>query len=225
MNAKMIQFLVRKDWYLGRWLILMYSIFAAASVGIASIRITEAFYLGGLLIITTLISLGIHLTMSFVLAERTNKNLAFVLSLPLTPGEYSVAKCISVLSMYSVPWMIVMVGTWISVLTHPGIPTGTIPFFTIVLINLLAGACLLFAVALVTESTGLTIATVVFNNIALNVLMPYLSNSPHFKPLMAIDSIQWDILSLSLIAVQIALIPLLFLLAMILQGRKREFAI
>ena len=51
-----------------------------------------SFYAGCILLFTVLISLGIHLAMLTVVEERTQQTLPFVMSLPISPRDYTVAK-------------------------------------------------------------------------------------------------------------------------------------
>ncbi len=161
MNLKMIRFLVAKDWYLFRWATLIYIAAGLASIAIASINREEAFYLGAILILTVVISLGIHLAIGMILEERTRKTLPFVLSLPVTPKEYMLAKCISTLSLYLVPWLVILGAMWTAVLIQPSIPNGVLPFFSVTLLEILAVASCLIAISLLTESMAWTIALMV----------------------------------------------------------------
>jgi ABC-2 type transport system permease protein len=223
MNLNFVRFLIKKDLYLFRWPILAYCLGAIISLCIASINRTEMFYLGCILLLTVLISLSIHIAFGMILEERTRKTLPFVLSLPVTPREYMLAKGLASLSVYLIPWSIVMIGMWISILIKPTLPNGVAPFFSIVIIELLAAAMVLITVALLTESMAWSIATMVANNIFINLYLPAMGRMESIQNANKSETITWPNELLIILVIEIAVIALAFASAMFFQKYKRNY--
>ena len=223
MNQPFVKFLIRKDFFLFRGPILAYSLAAIASLIVASGNRVEMFYLGSILILTVLISLGIHIAFGMILEERTRKTLPFVLSMPVTPSQYLIAKLLASLALFLIPWTIVLGGMWIAVLSQPTLPNGVAPFFTVVLLELLAATSVLIAFALLTESMAWTIAIMVTNNIFINLYLPWLGRFESVQSANKSELIQWPTVLLAFTLVEAVVILLAFAAVLTLQRFKRNY--
>src|SRR5262245_37633593 len=92
MNIGMVKRLIAKDWYLQRWPILGGLGAGAIAVALVGAANETAFYIGFVLLVSVLITVGVQLAMSTVLLERKEQTLSFVMSLPISAREYTVAK-------------------------------------------------------------------------------------------------------------------------------------
>ena len=91
MSKSIVWRLIAKDLYLYRWLIA-----GTLLVGLASIFVSNA---GGafrtiafILVVTCIVALGVFLGIFCVLTERQTRSVLFVLSLPVSPMQYTMAK-------------------------------------------------------------------------------------------------------------------------------------
>lgn len=176
MNRAVIRRLVLADLYLFRWMIL--GAVAAGAVSIALMPLGRAAaYVGSVLLICVLIVLNIFLVMSGVVQERKDKVLVFLLSLPISPKQYTAAKIVSNTIGFVVPWLLLTAATVVTTRVS-WIPDGTIPFLVAVLGYLFFYYCLLLAVGLVSDSTGWHAAVITFGNLSVNFLIAFLSVLP-----------------------------------------------
>src|ERR1700710_2365572 len=99
-HPSMIKCLILKDWYFLRGPIAGY--LAAGALALAPIAAgNEApVYLGTVLLLTVLIGLGIHLPMATVVQERPDHPLPFVMSLPISPRDYTTAKVLANVTLF-----------------------------------------------------------------------------------------------------------------------------
>ncbi len=176
MNRAVIRRLVLADLYLFRWMIL--GAVAAGAVAIALMPLGRAAaYVGSVLLICVLIVLNIFLVMSGIVQERKDKVQVFLLSLPLSPMQYTAAKIVSNTIGFVVPWLLLTAATVVTVRVS-WIPDGTIPFLAAVLGYLFFYYCLLLAVGLVSDSTGWHAGVITFGNLSVNFLIAFLSVRP-----------------------------------------------
>ena len=197
MKLRTIARLVRKDASLMRWPLAAWVAAALASLALTALVGGGAGRSAGVtLALNALIGVSFHIMLGPVLGERERKTLAFVMSLPVTPGEAAVAKLLSAFAMFLIPATIAATAlVWATPFDIPARMAashqplwshilGTLGYYGLVL-----GAWILFfsvalAAAIVTESVGWTVATLtgllfVFGNVVLQVL-PTLHGLAHY---------------------------------------------
>ena len=223
MNASIVQRLISKDWYLLRKPVLGYVAGGLIALLLLAFGGNAAFNIGSILIITVLIALGMHVVMATVVGERTEHTLPFVMSLPISIAQYTLAKILANATLFVTGWLLISLGVCGVVLFRAGVPHGLILLSTIMLLYLLASYFVLLAVAITTESMGATIGTVVASNILLNVLMYALSTVPSISSTYDSAPIVWASAGLWVIASEAAVMMIALALTFIFQARKTNF--
>lgn len=187
MNAGMIVRLVRKDCWLMRWPLAAYILAALTGLALTAWGGSAGRSAGITLALNVLIGVSFHVMLDPVLGERERKTLAFVMSLPVTPGDAAVAKLTAAFVLFLIPATIAATAlVWLSPIDIPAAMAashqslwshvlGTLGYYGVVL-----GAWMLFfsvvlAAAIVSESVGWTIAVLtgllfVLGNFVLQVL-------------------------------------------------------
>jgi len=221
---KLVQILVQKDWYFMRKSLAVYLALGAFGLFLISAGSEGTFYAGSVLLVTILISLGIHLVMATVIQERTNQTLAFVMSLPISPREYTMAKVLANLTIFLIPWLILVMGS-LAILGFglEGAGLALIPFAVVILTEIFVAYCFVFAVGLVSESEGWTIAAMVLTNLLFQGVLYGVSHLPDMASTMKGSAIVWNATSISLLGVEIAMIATLIAVTFHLQSRKTDF--
>jgi hypothetical protein len=100
--------------------------------------------------VITLVFLSILLPMLTVVTERKERNLAFVMSLPISPMEYTAAKVLGNLAAFVALWLAVST-TFLGTLTMAGFG-GLLPIGTVIAFVPFVAFCLMLAVAIVVET-------------------------------------------------------------------------
>lgn len=179
MNAVMIRHLVAKDWDFNR-----VPLAAAMGGGLIALAMLYwsatnlVFYIGAVLLITVVITIGIYLAFLTVIHEHTKGMLPFVMSLPITVREYTAAKLIANGVLFLLPWSALGVGTAAVILARDGIPDGLLPYATLLLFHMMTGYVLTLAAAIATGSEGWTIAVAGATNLAFQGFMFWTGNLP-----------------------------------------------
>jgi hypothetical protein len=223
MSTFMIRRLIRKDWHLLRGTILLYLAAGAVALGLVAWGSEPTFMAGLILIITVLIALGIHLAMATVVVERTEQTLPFVMTLPVSFQEYTVAKILANLLIFLIPWTVITAGTLAMLAVRTGYPAGMIPFYLLVAMEIFASYCLVLAVALVSESQGATIGATVFGNLFLQAFLYSVSRIPAIAATLKGGRAVWSPPALYVLLGEVAVIVLLLGTTLWLQSRKTDF--
>lgn len=223
MNYRMIKRLILKDWYLQRWAILGSVLGGAVALGIVCIGGKAAFMVGLILLITALIAVGAQLGFTTMVQERKEQTLAFVMSLPISNTDYTVAKLLGTVVIFLVPWLLLVLGSFALFAVPHGIPHGLFPFTAIMATEILVNTCLIISVALVTESQGWTVGALMVGNISVNLIGYYIAHLPGIAKGMAGSSVMWSWTASVALVVELAVIALTLCLTFFLQSRKRDF--
>lgn len=221
MNTTIVKKLILKDWYFLRGPIIGY--LAGGAVALLLIcNVGEASFFAGLvLLITVLISTGIHLAMATVVNERKEQTLPFVMTLPISYMEYTTAKILANLLMFLIPWSAVLIA--VLALFTIGNAGGLIPFMVILVTELFATYTLLLSVAIVSESQNWAIGAMVFGNLFFQGFFYWISHTPSVAATMRGHVAVWNSMAVTILAVEIAFIVLLLGATFFFQARKTDF--
>jgi ABC-2 type transport system permease protein len=222
MNITAVRLLFLKDLFLSRRPLFGYfaaglacSLLAFAPEGI--VRTT-----GSILTITIAIAAGLHLIGGLLLGEAIENTRLFILSLPVSLLDYSIAKVAVVLTTYLIPWSAMLACSMIFAFIAPGARHGAAAIVPVVFFYLLASFTLQLAAAVVTESFGWTICVVVGCNVLLNVFLGKLFEIPEIAQAAKSDVLAWPPVVLQLLAVEVAVIVASIAVAVFFQTRKRD---
>src|SRR5690349_15036344 len=105
MTASVIRRLILKDLYLVRWTAIGSLAAGLTSVAIMPLGAVSA-YVGGVSLICVLVILNIVLVMSSVVQERKDKVLIFVMSLPISTAQYTLAKVVANTIVFGACWLL-----------------------------------------------------------------------------------------------------------------------
>lgn len=223
MNYSMIKRLILKDWYLQRWMILASLLGGVVALGIVCLGGNAAFMVGLILLITALVAVGAQLAIATMVNERKEQTLPFVMSLPISYTDYTVAKLLGTILIFLVPWLLLVLGSLALFAVPHGIPHGLLPFTAIMATEILVNTCLIIAVALVTESQAWTVGAIMVGNISINLVGYYIAHLPGIAKGMGGSSVMWSQTASIALLTELATITLILWLTFFLQSRKRDF--
>lgn len=223
MNYPMVKRLILKDWYFLRLAILAYSLTGLLALGITAMGTDASSYAGSILLITVMIAIGFHMVMVTVVGERSEQTLPFIMSLPISPMEYTMAKIGANLLIFLVPWLTLTTGTLLLLGTEGARSGALIPFSLIILTELLAAYVLLLSVAIVSESLGWTIGVTVLTNLLFQAFLYWVSHMPAIASGMKGRGAVWNQTAVTLLSVEVMIIIFLIVMAFALQARKKHF--
>ena len=223
MIALMVKRLVMKDWYFQRLPIAGSVVIGAVALVLVGMGRQGAFFIGTILLLTVLIALGAQLVIATVINEHTEHTLPFVMSLPISQRDYTSAKILANMLIFLVAWLALGAGTVAVIIGRASVPDGLLPFTAVMLVEILVSHTLLLAVALVTESQGWAIGTMVTTNFLLNGFLYWVAHMPAVATTMGTEQIVWSTPILLLLAAEVSVICFLLAFTFWAQARKTEF--
>ena len=223
MNTHMIRILVRKDLRLVTLPVLCYLAAGLVSIGIMSVEQHAWFYAGSVLLITSMIALGFHPPMATVVGERKEQTLAFVMSMPITPADYTWSKLVANLMLFFIPWAILLAATIGLILLRPSLPDGLIPYSSILFGAIASSAVVILCIGIVSESLHWTIGTQIASNLLFQAVMYAASTTPAIKATMNGELVDWNAPALAFLGIELAIAVIALPVTLWLQSRKTDF--
>jgi ABC-type transport system involved in multi-copper enzyme maturation permease subunit len=222
MTRTLVWRLMLKDWYLTRTTLAIIAVVGTLSVGSLYLRQGVASLVGMIASLFAVIFLGILVPQQTILNERKRQNLAFVMSLPVSPMQYTMAKILANLAAFLALWLPIVVGM-IGTVAATGGFGGIIPLMLVAALAPFSGFALFIAVAIVTESEVVSITTMAATNVSYSFIWLFLSLNKDFWQDMRSPVPVWSALMVSTLAVEAAVIVLAFGLTCYLQSKKTDF--
>lgn len=220
MNLKAIQILFLKDLFLSRRQLFAYFVGGMAASALACTPNSTVSFIGFILVITVAIAAGIHLIGTLMLAESTDQTRMFVMSLPVSLLDYSMSKIAVVMTTYLIPWTSMLACLVIATMTMG--KQGSVVVLPAIFLFLLCSFLLQLVTAVISESTGWTICVMVSGNICLNVFLMKLFQDPEVAEVVKGNIVQWPVMVLQMIAVELLIICLALVVAILFQFRRRD---
>ncbi|WP_039917833.1 ABC-2 transporter permease [Cellvibrio mixtus] len=221
LNTPLIKILIAKDWHIQRKNIAIYMVGGLLALSFISGGEWQ-FFMGTTLLISALIGLGNHQITSSIVNERKEHTLPFIMSLPVTPMDYLVAKLIANMSLFIVPWLIVCAATLVVFWITP-IPNGFIPLTVIIGVYLFLCYCVSWSVGMISESEAVVIFTMVFTNCLIGPIMYTVTRFSSISSHIAAAEAVWSIEAVGAIVIQAVIILLALASAFYWQARKKTF--
>jgi ABC-2 type transport system permease protein len=219
MNRSIVTRLIAKDLYLYRWFIV-----GATIAGLASLFVSGLHGMTGLIFfMTTIVALGIFIAMYGILVERKERTLLFVLSLPVTPLQYTAAKVIAALVAFLVPVLVLASAALSLNVAFDPPPNGEIPVTVAMLGLFIANFCFLVALLIITGAEFWAVAGIV----ATNLTIPLFMNAVYRLPGIA-EHVQGPVAVFSptiftILSAEAAVAVLSLGLAFYIQSRRKDF--
>ena len=221
MNRALMMRLIAKDWYLSRLPLTLIALAGAIATGLLYSGIKTAGLVGLISALISLIFLSILIPQLTVVNERKQGNLAFVMSLPISPAEFTMSKVLGNLSAFVLLWAAIVGAVLGTIAVTPG-AGGVVPLGVIAALAPFVSFCLLLSVAIVTESEFLAMVTMGATNVAYSFWW-FLFRLPGFAEGLKSPVPIWSNTIMMIIGGQIAVIVLALVLTFYLQSRKTDF--
>jgi hypothetical protein len=226
-NRTIVGRLIAKDLYLYRGLIV-----AALVAGVLSLavshwserdNVTTGPNPGFLLFLTTIVAFGVTLPMYGILRERQERSQLFVLSLPVSPAQYAIAKVGAALVAFLLPWLALTAGV-VAVTMTTAAPDGPMPFFVALMTFLLFNFCLLTALAVATRSELVSVLGILVTNVSVTLFIYQLAGLPGVAGAQGNAEANWSPAILTVLAVEAFAILLALGVAFYLPSRRKDVA-
>lgn len=220
-NMPVIKQLVYKDWYLNRKLLAVYVGGGIFSLSIISLGEWQ-FFMGAIMFITMLVAMGNHQLSVTMINERKEQTLAFVMSLPVSPADYAMAKFLSNMVLFFVPWSLLVLATTTVILLTP-LPDGLVAFTLLVCVLIAVNHCICWSVTMATETEGSFLMVMIGLNCLLNPALYLLARSPNIGGHNLNGNVIWTTTATQVLLCEILAIVLLLVGTLYFRSRKKVF--
>lgn len=222
LNVPVIRLLVQKDWKL-----FERQLAACVAGGIVSLCFLGmaspwSFYLGSLLLIIVLVAGACFAISNSLLTERKEQTLAFVMSLPVSPLDFYLAKLIGNLITFGVPFTVMAAGTLAVILFTP-LPNGLVVLALPLFGHVLLAYAVSLSVAMAVESEGWNIFVMIGTMLLINPLIMLLGQIPAIGDAAKAETILWSAPLLSILAAQVTLSVAVIAVSGWVHCRKKSF--
>ncbi len=222
MSTSIVWRLIAKDLYLYRWLIGV-----ALAVGLASLFIPRfgegPNSLTLIFLLTSVVALGIFIGIYGIMNERKEKSLLFVLSLPISPLQHTLAKAAAALIAFLIPWSILTATIVGLTLAFDPPPDGMLPTSLTMMGFFLANFCVLIALALIAHSESWAVATILATNISVSLYMTTVPGLAGIREHLDGPIAVWSPTILAVFGLEAIVIVLALAALFLVQSRKKDF--
>ena len=224
MNTQAIRILFLKDLFLSRKPLFAYFVGGLICAALACTPVEIISFTGFILAITIAIATGMHLIGSLLLGESSEHTRLFIMSLPVSLLDYSIAKIAVVLTTYLIPWCSMLALFTVLSLIVPGAKPGAVAVVPTIFCYMLAAFTTQVVTAVITESLGWTIGIVVAGNVLLNVFLKTIFENEIISAAAKSDVLTWPPIVLQILAIEIAIVIVAVCVALVFQSRRRDLA-
>ncbi len=218
MKTSIVPELVRKDVSLLRTPALLWWLGGLVSVALMALG---PFLLGMILFVTCLAGAGFHVAVQSVVEERREGTLTFLMSLPVTPGQYAAAKILANLAVFAPLWL-TLSGASLIVFAPGGMAHGAFPFVVIVRVGIFLAFAIVLATSLLSGNIGAAIAAIVGANIATQLFLWWLVDLPSVRAVLQGDVVVWNATLVRTLTGQVLAIVALLGATWLIRSRQRD---
>jgi hypothetical protein len=220
MSNPMIGKLIAKELFLNRFFIAAALLAGFVSLGISLIS-RLAFAVGAIMLLTVAVAYSVILPMFTIVTERKEKSRLFVLSLPVSRGDYLRAKIIGVTFSFLIPWAVLLIAALTVILATP-IPDGMVVYTTLIMVFALADFCLVACAATVVDREGVMTLVIICMNMSVTFFIVGLSTLTSIGAEAGRDAVNWSALALTILGSEIAAVVAAFVILFWIAGREPE---
>ena len=215
--------LVAREFQMHRWMTAGTVVAGLAGLAVVALGGTMNFNIGFLIWLTTIVAFGVVVAMFGIASERKERVMNWVLTLPISHGDYVRIKVLALLLCFSVPWALLCAAAIGLVAALPTLPDGLLPMAVLLSVFMLVNYSFVVCSALHLHSEGPMTLVIIVHNIAITLFMFAIGAigdiARHMQgPVAVWNSAFWTVL-ISELAVFLILIAIPWFVA----ARRRDF--
>jgi ABC-2 type transport system permease protein len=214
--------LIAKELHVYRWLIVGGVAAIIVSLLVCALGKT-GFSIGSLAWLTTIIALGVMLSLYGIMNERKEQSLPFVLSLPLSIADYVRAKMLGLALCFLVVWLTASVGALLLIFTVDSIPDGLAPYAVLLCVFMLANFSVVLCGTMHAQSEALTSTIIVVTNMGVSIFMFTIGPLPGIQKSMWQAVPVWNATFWTVLGCELAVLAIASAIPFFVAARRRDF--
>jgi ABC-2 type transport system permease protein len=218
----LVRKLILKELYLNRWLLAGTALAACLCAGICTLG-TVGFNIGAIGWLTAIIAAGVMLAIYGVGQERKEHSLEFVLSLPISPRQYVLAKMLGLLLAFLLPWAVALAAAIALVTLSAHIADGMLVYVLLLGGFLLANFGVVLCGALSTRSEGAMTAVIITTNMGVSIFIFLVGALPDIRNHLEAPSPVWNSTVIAVLLIEALVLAATLALPLLTTARRRDF--
>jgi ABC-type transport system involved in multi-copper enzyme maturation permease subunit len=206
-----------------RWMIAASIVAGLGGLAVVAHGGSIAFNVGFLVWLTTIVAFGVVAAMFSIATERKERVMNWVLTLPISHGDYVRIKVVALLLCFVVVWFVLGVAALGLVVVLPDLPDGLLPFAVLLVVFLLGNYSFVVCSALHSHSEGMMTVAVVVHNIAISLFMFAVAAIGDISRYMQGAVPVWNSAFWTVLVIELAVFLILFSLPFFVAARRRDF--
>ncbi|MGA7296466.1 MAG: hypothetical protein WBW92_03005 [Rhodanobacteraceae bacterium] len=228
MTTSIIPQLVRKDFMISRRMIGVFCLLSLAGVAAISLLFGRVpgwalVNIAFLLLISPAATCGMVLLMTTVVFEKEKSTQAFIMSLPVTPKQFTIAKVLINIGVFGAFWVAISGIAYYFAFGRGFFPSGTIPFVFMVLLGVFVSYIGILSVALWRQSMGLTVLAIALFEMGTSGYLWVIAYLDPVSSYMHGEVMVWNTTAVGIVLAQALVAVVMISAALLFQGRKRDF--
>jgi ABC-type transport system involved in multi-copper enzyme maturation permease subunit len=199
LNTPVVRLLVAKDWQLFQKQLAYYVLAGLVALCFLGLARPWAFYVGSLMLLIVMVSAACFSISTSLMVERKEQTLAFVMSLPVSPLDFTVSKLVGNLLTFAVPFVLLLGGALAVVMLTP-LPDGLFVYALLIFAYILFAYAISLAVAMSVESEGWATFAMIGSMVMINPYMMALSQVPEISDRISVDAVEWTLPAAAILA-------------------------
>ncbi len=223
MSRSIVRQLIVKDLRLMRTYILLYWFAGIASIAFVMVLNSElAGTVGFILFVGAMAAAGIHAIFLTIVEEKEKLNLPFIMSLPVSLRQYSMAKISANLLIFGSVWLTLSAASLVVFIGEDGMPRGMLPFVSIMLVAIFAAYILMLSTALITASQGYTIFSTVVANLGVQGYLWWVGDLYPIRAVKGGAEAIWNTTTVTVLVAQCVFIVAVIMVTLMIQLRRKD---
>lgn len=209
LNLPLVRLLVVKDWQLFQKQLAVYVLAGIVALCFLGLAESWAFYVGSLMLLIVMVAAACFSISTSLVVERKEQTLSFVMSLPVSPLDFTISKLAGNLLTFAVPFVILLGGTLATVLLTP-LPDGLFVYALLIFAYILFAFAISLSVAMSVESEGWATFAMIGSMVLINPYIMALAQIPDIDQRTRVDAVVWTLpavgILISLVVLSIAVL-------------------
>lgn len=215
--------LVAREFIMHRWLIGGSIVAGLASLAVIGHGGTMSFNIGFTIWLTIIVAFGAVVAMFGIATERKERVRNWVLSLPISHGDYVRIKAFALLLCFLVPWLVLGASAAGLVIADPKLPDGLLPCLVLMCVFMLANYSLVVCSALHVNSEGAMTLVIIVHNIGITLFIFLVVSIEDISRHMQGPVAVWNPAFWSVLAAELAFFVVMLVLPWLVAARRRDF--
>jgi hypothetical protein len=228
MSSSIVGLLVKKDIHIMRGPIAGHAVVALVAIAVLAMLVGRIpswviLNLGVILLVGPAITCGIVMLMKINVFEKEKSTQSFILSLPLTVREFTRAKVIANLLVFTPFWAVATGAAFYFVFGFGLLPHGAIPFLAIVFVGMFVAYVSVLAVSLAWQSLGVTVLALTLFEMATSGYLWCIAFLEPVRQHVLGPAAVWNTAAVAIVGAQALVVIAVLTVTVCVQGRKRDF--